>query len=63
MGLGACGGGMGEDCGEGLAMLCSKGSSLSKDRFLKVARKCERENTLPSTRHMRNLTSLDQYTF
>lgn len=37
MGLGACGGGIGEDCGEGLAILLrSKGSSLSKDHFLKV---------------------------
>jgi len=37
MGLGACGGGIGEDCGEGLAiLLCSKDSSLSEAYFLKI---------------------------
>lgn len=59
MGLGACGGGMGEDCGEGLAMLlCSKDSSLSKDHFLKATTKCKGEISLPSMRNMGNLTSL-----
>lgn len=67
MGLGACGGGIGEDCGEGLAILLrSKGSSLSKDHFLKVTIKCKRENLFCilsqlSRRDMRNLISLNHY--
>lgn len=49
MGLGACGGGMGDDCGDGLAILCSNGSSLLKDHYLKVMTKYKYKNFLTTT--------------
>lgn len=38
MGLGACGGGIGEDCGEGLAMLLLSDSSLLNDYCVLIFR-------------------------